>query len=79
MLIYFFQFIIDVLVKNYEKGGPLKKKNKASSNASIEVQQGNQGRQIGNIKKYWHSSKQRKMNVLQLWTRLTHGISLKQI
>jgi cell division protein YceG involved in septum cleavage len=67
VLIYFFQFTINVLVKKYEKGSPSKTKNKASSNASIEVQQGNQVSQIGSIKRYWHSSKQSKMNnILQL-------------
>jgi hypothetical protein len=63
----FFSIHYNVIIKKYEKGGPSKTKNKASSNASIEVQQGNQISQIGSIKRYWHSSKQSKMNnILQL-------------
>jgi cell division protein YceG involved in septum cleavage len=55
VLILFFQFTINVLVKKYEKGGASKTKNKTSSNASIEVQEGNQVSQIESIKRYWHS------------------------
>jgi hypothetical protein len=52
VLVYFFKLTINVLAKKYEKGGPSKTKNKVSSNALVEIQQGNQVSQMGTIKRY---------------------------